>query len=499
MRFLAIDWSSTECRYLLASLQRGGGLTVHKAGVAVIEEISAKKENSPEKPSKSNELPNLIAVLRNILKEERIGSCPLLLCLDRSKVELLYQTLPPCTEPEIPVLLRNQVLRELSGFSEHDPLDYLVLGNTSEENRNILAATIPLSYRQSLVRAFRSIGCSPQYIGLKSLAVAALLFHSETTAENSETTPENTERRRLIVHVVENEVELVLAREKQILSVRSFRLPVQLQFTEIVDRIAAEVGRTVTISDESVAGQAVKKIILFGNEDDWQPLVQVFTEQGLEVLVVNPFQISGVHTAIIPDQPEYFAPHLGLLLEQQTVTQSSVDLLHPKDAPKPPNYFRSVFLVMIFLGICGLGLYYWNREVVRGMEEELVRVKEEYQKVAAQLQQIQPGFHVLRQAQNWERQNVLWLDELKELALVLPGDQDLVITQMSFSTLENNVRFSGLIQMSGMVREPSVLLKLQSELHRQGASMVQFPAPSANPAGGGYPWLFRISIYRLRR
>ncbi|MDR0703394.1 MAG: hypothetical protein LBF88_00225 [Planctomycetaceae bacterium] len=491
MRFLAIDWSNTECRYLLASLQRGGGVTVQKAGVAVIDDTSAKKDHHPEKLSKSNELPNLIAVLRNILKEERIGSCPLLLCLDRSKVELLYQTLPPCTEPEIPVLLKNQVLRELSGFSEHDPLDYLVLGNASEENRKILAATIPLSYRQSLVRAFRSIGCSPHFIGLKSLAVAALLFHSETAPEHFEPC--------LIVHVVENDVDLVLSEGKQILSVRSFRLPDQLRFTEIVDRIADEIGRTVMIGDESVTGQTVKKIILFGNEEDWKPLVQVLTEQALEVSVINPFQISGVHTAIIPDQPECFAPLLGLLWEQQTAAKNSVDLLHTKDAPRPPNYFRSIFLAAVFLGICGLGLYYWNREVVRGMEAELVRVKEEHQKVFAQLQQIQPGFNVLRQARNWEIQNVLWLDELKELLLVLPGDQDLVVTQMSFSTLENNARFSGLIQMNGMVREPSVLLKLQTELHRQGKYVMQFPAPSANPAGGGYPWLFRVSIYRLRR
>ncbi|MDR0610804.1 MAG: hypothetical protein LBG58_11890 [Planctomycetaceae bacterium] len=491
MRFLAIDWSNTECRYLLASLQRGGGLTVQKAGVALIEEVPAKKDHNPEKTSKSNELPNLVAVLRNILKEERIGSCSLLLCLDRSKVELLYQTLPPCTEPEIPVLLKNQVLRELPHFSEHDPLDYLVLGNISEENRKVLATTIPLSYRQSLVRAFRSIGCSPQYIGLKSLAAAALLFHSASITEKFEPC--------LIVHVVETEVDLVLAEGSQILSVRSFRLPDQLRFSEIVDRIAAEVGRTVMIGDESVTGQTVKQIILFGNEEDWKPLVQVLTDQALDVSVINPFQISGVHTAVVPDQPGCFAPLLGLLLEQQAVTKSGVDLLHPKDAPKPPNYIRSVFLAVIFLGLCGLGLYYWNREIVRGMEAELVRVKAEHQKVSVQLQQVQPGFNVLRQARNWDIQNVLWLDELKELSLVLPGGQDLVVTQISFSTLENNARFSGLIQMSGMVREPSVLLKLQTDLHRQGLYMVQFPSPSVNPAGGGYPWLFRISIYRVRR
>ncbi|MDR2439498.1 MAG: hypothetical protein LBE12_09050 [Planctomycetaceae bacterium] len=493
MRFLAVDWSNTECRYLLASLQRGGGITVQKTGIAAIEDVSAKKDRNSdsEKTSKSNELLNLITVLRNILKEERIGSCSLLLCLDRNKIELLYQTLPPCTEQEIPILLKNQVLRELSGFSEQDPLDYVVLGNTAEESYRILAATIPLSYRQLLVHSFRSVSCSPQRIGLKVLTITELMFHSEAVPKDFEPA--------LVVHVVENDVDLVLVEGKQILSVRSVRLPDQLRFAEIVEKVATEIERTVLISDDRVTGQPIKKIILFGTEEDWVTLVQVLSEQKLEVTVVNPFRVSGVQVTAIPDQPGCFAPLLGLLFEQQILSKNTIDFLHPKEAPKPINYFRSVFLTILLLGICCFGFYYWNREVVRGMEEELVRVKEEHQEVAAQLQQIQPGFNVLYQTRNWDSQNVVWLDELRELSLVLPNDQDLVVSQMSFSILENNVRFSGIIQMNGMVRDPAVLLKLQTDLQRQGLYMVQFPAPSVNPAGGGYPWLFRISIYRLRR
>ncbi|MDR1268918.1 MAG: hypothetical protein LBK82_05285 [Planctomycetaceae bacterium] len=491
MRFLAVDWSETECRYLLASLQRGGGFAVQKAGIAAIEDISANKDRDSEKTPKPNEISDLVVCLRNILKEERIGSCSLLLCLDRSKIELLYQTLPPCRESEIPVLLKNQVLREHSGFSEHDPLDYLILGNAAEENVRVLAATIPLSYRQSLVRSFRSIRCSLQRIGLKPLAVAELAFRFEAAPENFEP--------GLIVYVVENDLDLVLVEGKQILSSRSVRLPDQLRFAEIVDKIAAEVERTVMVGDDRVTGQPIKKVLLFGGEEDWTPLIQILTEQGLEVSVINPFQISGVHTTVIPDQPVCFAPLLGLLFEQQTLPKNSIDFLHPKEAPKPANYFRSVFLAVVLLGICCLGLYYWNWEVVRGMEEELVRVKEEHQKITAQLQQIQPGFNVLRQARNWDTQGVVWLDELRELSLVLPNEQDLVVSQMSFSILENNARFSGIIQMNGIVRDPSVLMKLQTDLQGRGIYLVQFPAPSVNPAGGGYPWLFRISIYRLRR
>ena len=109
MRLLAIDWDDNELRYLLGSVQKDN-LTVIKAGGCPLD-----AESDPA------------SALRNVVKEERIETCPALLALGRSKVELLYLTLPPCAQAEIPVLLRNQLLRELPNLAERDPLDFLTL------------------------------------------------------------------------------------------------------------------------------------------------------------------------------------------------------------------------------------------------------------------------------------------------------------------------------------------------------------------------------------
>jgi hypothetical protein len=130
----------------------------------------------------------------------------------------------------------------------------------------------------------------------------------------------------------------------------------------------------------------------------------------------------------------------------------------------------------------------------------LAKTKADHQQIAGKLMQIQPSWNVLRQTQLWESQNVLWLDVLKELSEVLPMNTDLVVTQMSLATgpINNNPRLAGMISMTGMVRDPSILLKLQQDLQSSGRYVMQYPSPSPNSAGGGYPWLFRTSIYRLR-
>ena len=491
-RFLAIDWDDTECRYVLASVQKGA-VAVQKAGVAALEISNGSDDEESEVVSKSkiDQLAHVAVTLRKIVREERIDPCPLLVVLDRSQVEMIYLELPPCQEAEIPAMLKNQVLRELPTYSDYDPLDYLPLGNNVEEGRNLLALTIPMSFRQQLVRSFRSTGRSTQQLGLRAVSAAELVLWSEFAPQQFEP--------GLVVNVVGNEVDLVLLEGEYFISLRSFRLPEQLSFNEAVDRTADEVRRTLTIGIENMTATPIKKVFLFGDETDWTRLVEKLGADGLETVLLNPFAMSGVSAAKIPEQPGRFAPLVGLLTAKQPTRKSGVDFLHPKEAPKPTNYVLAVFLAVVLLGVCGYGAYTWNEGVIRSMEEELVQIKAEHAKVAEQIKTVYPNWNVLNQTRIWESQNVPWLDELRNLSLLMPHEQDLVVSQMSFMTgpINNNPRMRSMIQMSGMVRDPAVLRKLQADLRSSGYLM-QNPNPSVNPAGGGYPWLFRTSIYRVR-
>jgi hypothetical protein len=417
-----------------------------------------------------------------------------LISLGRNKIEWLHQTLPPCEEDEIPFLLKNQVLREVPNYADFDPLDYLVL-DFSQAERKLLALTIPLVLRQSVVRAFRSIGRTPQRIGFRAVDAAELILRNNLNSKESEPC--------LVVNVAGNEVDLILTVGKKLTSIRSILLPEKTNIINAGRNLIGEIERTVTIGIDGVS-DPIKKIFLFGDENEESELVNELMKKELEVNVINPFTLPKISAAEIPELPGRFASLLGNFLAHTAIPKPKpawgIDFLHPKEAPKPKSYVRAASLAALLLVACVAGLYHWNQGVVQGLERELVQVKAEHQKVAGELQQIQPSWNVLRQTQFWEMQNILWLDELKELSVVLPNDQDLVVSQMSFTTGQtgNNPRVAGTIQLSGMVRDPAVLLKLQSDLHSKGRYMMQYPAPSPNPAGGGYPWLFRTAIYRLR-
>ncbi|MDR0871625.1 MAG: hypothetical protein LBN39_12620 [Planctomycetaceae bacterium] len=494
-RFLAVDWDESELRYLSADVQKGT-LNVYKAGTAPLEVPVSEEETAPAAGAVPK-LPPLFAALRTLIKEERLDVNAVLLTLDRNKTEILEQTLPPCSEPEIPVLLKNQALRELPHFAEHDPLDFIVLTTAENGERKVLAAGIQLVFRQELVRSFRSLGKAVQGITYRPAAAVELFRYTQFVSDEPEYV--------LLVNVVRTDVEIITLNGRQIHSVRSFRLPEQSGLTETATVLADEIERTAVIGIEGDETSAIQKVFLFGTEEEWTQLTAVLAEKQLNAAVIEPFAVPGITTSKLLKLPENqgrFAPLLGVLLSRQSagLPLQTLDLLHPKEPPKPRNYVRPILLAAVLLAIAGYGVYHWNTEVIKGLEAELASVKEEHGKTAAGLQTAAPAYQVLSQVRNWEIMNVPWLDELSELSQVFPREQDLVITRMSFMTgrVGNNPRSAGTIQLAGMVRDPSVLLKLRDDLQSKGIYLVRYPAPAPNPAGGGYPWLFQTTIYRLK-
>ncbi len=490
-RYLAIDWDEFECRYVLASLQKGTW-KIRKAGAVSLAESSNTEDVTTK--SSAERLAGMTTTLKNALKTQRIESAPLLLNLSRNQVEMLYLTLPPSPEADVPVMLKNQLLRELPSFSEYDPLDFLVLSDTGDDSLRLLALTMPLSARQTLTKSFRSIGRVPKRIGIRPLSAAKLVAQSELAPDKFEP--------GIVVDLVGREVDIILMEGGRIVSVRSLRLPEGLTSEESLARIADELERSAMIAAEGIAPEAIKKLYLFGTENEWTLLTERLAKgRPWEITVVDPFDLPGftvANTVTIPEPSGRFASLLGLLADQQNRTRNSIDLLHPKEAPKPPNYLRVVLMTAVLLIVCGLGLFHWNQGVIAEMEAERAKLEKAYTEAYTGYQQAYPIYAVLQSAGNWDAGSSAWLDELRDLSLVLPGEQDLVLSQISFTAMTGG-QYKGVIRLSGMVRDPAILTSMRQTLESQGRYRMQAPQVTVNPAGGGYPSRFTTEIYRTNQ
>lgn len=501
-RFLAVDWDDNEIRYLLASLKKDR-LTTLKIGSAPLEHESGD-ENDP--------LAAPLRTFRTRFKERRLEKCRTSLLLGRSAFDMFPLELPAASDAELPDMVKNQVMRELPGFFEVDPVDYIPITDQAAPQRRLLALTLSAVRRQKLQRAFRTLGFPIARLGSRNVAAAELALRSDlfvSTRKDAEAdapaTPEHPSFGStdpiLIVTILTNEVELTTLLDRKIVALRSFKLPESLDNEEFDERVAAEIVRTATIGVPDESDQPIKRMILYGTQEEHEPLVRLLQDRELDVLLVNPFEI---HDLVCDERPEFpgrYAPLLGALRAVGEGRREAVDFLAPKEKPRPVNHARLTVMALLIIAILGYGLYQWNAVAIGRLTVEADRLSKERDDLAAEIKKYANQYFILNRTRIWDMQGANWLDELRDISINFPGAEDLVITQMTFDSgpINNNPNITGAIRLRGMVRDLSVLRLLQQKLHQGRFHRMQFPAPSRNPAGGGYPWLFSTTIYVFRR
>ena len=118
---------------------------------------------------------------------------------------------------------------------------------------------------------------------------------------------------------------------------------------------------------------------------------------------LNPFRLAGMR--VKTQEPECsgrYASLIGVLLAERPQNKPLVDLLHPHEKPKPPNFtllFVAYFLVVI---LAAAGFYFWNKSDLQKLNAELDALEKNRQQVIAEYNQKAPPFNVLMNANNWQ-------------------------------------------------------------------------------------------------
>lgn len=467
-RILAVEWDSNEFRFVLGFIAQDK-LTVIKADAAPIE------GGDPDA---------IISTFSKTMRENRIGGVRTLLALNRAQAEVHYLSLPPASDEELPELVRNQIIRDSSTYTDASALDFVPLNEQIDGPRKVMSAHISRTELKTYRTIFRTVGKNLARIELRTLALNELL---------SRTTFANDHEPILMVCVGLEDADIVIRYAGQVVSLRSFRLAELADPFESLKRVATEITRTIAVGVPETFDAPIKKVIIFGAEEEAATIGENLADPELEVHPIDPFSIEKVRTKDRPLLPGKYAPLIGMLFTERPGVKPAIDLLAPKESPKPPNYARIVAMLVLLFILIGTGLYLWNRNQLTKMDGELADLTTEYEELVARNKQLAPQFAVLNYARNWDGGGSIWLDELREISALFPSTQDLVVTEMTFTSgpINNNPRFAGMIRFSGIVRDPVVLHQFRAALGQKGFYYMQAPVTTRNPGGGGYPFQFR--------
>ncbi|MGL6195685.1 MAG: hypothetical protein ACRC2T_12785 [Thermoguttaceae bacterium] len=552
-RFLAVDWDEFEVRFILGNISKDK-LSVIKAGsekVTVPSEAPAENDAVPptepkpeqnkeqtkeqDKSFKSNSpfVTNVGNALDRLLKSNKVGAAQTIFGLSSSSAEVIYFTLPPAKNEEIPELLKNQAIREVPNFTDSQPIDFLLLSDDPKQQRKLVTVTLNREQLKSVRAIGRAAHRKPDKIEYRAIAAAEILEYYESlgvassdyASGNSQDDTESGVQAvagsvvgdtatgaakysppTLLVNLLVNELDLVVVNAGKTQYVRSVKLPGVISETH--DRILGEIKRTLAAGTQEDADEPIGRICVLASKDqdgneEHAALIEKLGALDRELLVLDPFTLVQTPQNLIPDLPSSFASLVGMILCELPNKKPKIDLLHPKSKPKPPNYVPAMLLLVVLFLLASYGAYSWNKKALKKLDAKLTKLKKQNEELIISYNQLSIPYMVLNNADMLDKADTVWLDTLRDIIPLFPDQQDMIVNRIEFISgpiprIAYGNYYSGQIVVSAMVREPSVIYKLKQQLEAKRLYSVYVPTPTPNPTSKGYPWSYTFAIRCLK-
>jgi hypothetical protein len=472
-QFLAIDWDEYELRYVQAEVAG------HKATVRAVGVVPLEAAGDPENQDATAQIAWGEALAAE-LKERKLGKPHLLVGVPRRNIELLYLTLPPAKDDELPELVANQSISESPQLDETWTVDFVPGTSDPASPREVTAVAISPESLEHIQQQATVAGLKAERILLRPFAATSLLNRLAAGEKQS----------CLVVNRVGNEVDLCMLIDGRNVLSRTARLPESAGPSVDGVRLAAEIARTLAIAPRAVTDESVDAdICLLGSQQEYAELVDQLAEAGLVVEVVDPFVALKVADELrLPDRAR-FAALLGMLLDQAAGTHS-VDFLHPRKSRPRTNRWRLAGIAGGAVAALALAVAGHVWMTVSEIEDRNREMYAQYKQMDATMEKIEEQNEVLQTIAAWKRRDINWLDELRDLSYRFPGPRDAVVLRM-------NMRFSGdsggLIDLQGLVRDPKVLAEMEHQV-RDDQRRVRSRRLQERSVAQDYTWMFETSM-----
>jgi Tfp pilus assembly PilM family ATPase len=413
-RFLALDWDRNQLHIIAATIT-GAKVAVKRA--AVWQETDSP---GPGEPGSGGSSPEALGqLLRERLRSAGISPAPVLACLGRDRVILKDLHYPAVPESEEAGLVRFQASKELTDSPDDVVIDYMPVGTNGNGEQKALA----LIARKDIVDAYQKL-CQSAHLKLVALTprafgVAACIRKVMGTTVLTPP-PEPADAAIAVVTVSERWAEFLVLRGETILLSRTLH---------VGPTLVGEIRRNLAVHAGQTPQHPVGILYLAGAPELRQQLADVLE---LPLATFDPF--TGSETLDLPaaNNRGTFAGAAGLLYAKASATEGSsglpINFVQPRQVKPPsnPNYrLARLAIVAVIALFVGLGIL--GRILQAGYENELEGLVRARQETENKLLSVRENGKRIKALDEWD--NLVWLDELYDLACRITDVNELRITQ----------------------------------------------------------------------
>ena len=462
---VALSWDQDQLNALVASVNRDelkliDAVTIDLDGTESGREMGAK--------------------LAEHLQTIKVSSYKLLVGVPRSQVELCEMKLPPSSPIELPEMVRNEVMRQVSDLPEDALIDYMAT-DPAESVVQVEAAALRPETNEFIQEIAEGLDNKPSQIVLRPLAVASL-FDRLTGEDHSKS---------LLLNWVDPDADLSILENGQVQFSRSVRLSTSSHSNDRIEQLLDEVRRTLAVAPVDANDESdVQHVYMFGDANRMQRIVERLAEQlKLPVSLLDP--LVGIQLSRNVDLIEVYR-YTALIGILRDFAESSppIDFVNPKRPPEPPRYGRKIAIYGTVAAVA-LWLIVWQ------LGSELTLAQSEYDDVASELErqtQLLEKFSsrsgTVDAIERWQNEEINWLAELQELSERFPDASKAVVQRMSMSDSNNGI---GVISMSVRVNDAAQIAGLESQLRDEFHEVVSRRISQA-AEGSQFPFQFEAMV-----
>lgn len=463
---LAIDWDSESIRIIHAVVGRKGPGRIRGVLVPITEGVDV---DDPE---------SLGQFIARALKQRKIRTRRAVVAIPRDQAVLHMLSLPNVPPEEMPSVVHFQITKELPFALEEARIDFATFPAEAEsETVDVLVAAVRNDVLEHLQSVCVSAGLELERVGLRPFAnTVSQTFGREQVSTGCQ----------LFVDVgpVLTEIDLIRGGHLAFSRAASVSVPImptvrvkaaledpsgpvtiaptEQEQEEAVANLIVEVNRTIEAYRVSAPGAEIDSIVVGGSCGIEERFCREVADRfGAPATLYNP----GQTLLMLRDRGEEltaFSAPLGLAVGHGTEGTLHFDFLHPKEpvdlskvkARKVPVIGATVVVFILAIVVLRQQLPKATEAKVKDLQRKVDVLKKKAKEVEQFEQQV-------ARAEEWEKQEWVWLDDLAKITDLFPPTTDAYTTKLI-------AKVDGTIALSVRAKKMSELEPLRERLERVG-------------------------------
>ncbi|MGB7347050.1 MAG: hypothetical protein WBD20_22690 [Pirellulaceae bacterium] len=458
---LAIDWDESELRLVAAQCS---GTTVRVIDAAVIPIVDG----------------TVTATLQKAIQDRGLEKTEALIAIGRGKAELRDLELPEVPDDELPDMVRFQAIRSFASAGESATVDYLI---TKRENKTIsmLAAAVGPNSLKEIQHICQVADLNTKRIALRPLAAASLYL----------ATHKNISGETVLVDLLAEEAEIVVARDRKVVFVRTVRLPSSSKARS--KAIVGELRRSLMACGSSGSPD---QVVLWGRPDVHQDDVAQLTEAtGGNVVVIDPFDLVSVDGSVKSKLPQHvgrLAPLVGLLQSDEVGSHRLIDFMNPRKREiKETSRLKRALLIGGPIA-AALLVGYFGYKRLSDLDNQIANLKTSNAEMADPVKKAGESVARTERVDQFLDGDVNWLNELRRLTTKMPESDKMIVKSISGTTDQRNG--GGTLMLVGGVTDPKVIDQFEEAVRDDSHQVVGDGSKADVRATDKYRWNYNEKV-----